>query len=480
MTSSTPRDDASAPATSAAEFDLIIIGAGSGNSIPSPQFGHLKIAIVDDGRWFGGTCLNAGCIPTKMFVRPADIARNARESRRLGVSSEHIGLDWDAVRDRVFGRIDAISASGEQYRDSGEANISLVRETVRFTGDRELTTTSGRVLRAAQIVIGGGSRPRALDVLPFGERVFSSDSAMRLEELPARIAVVGGGVVAAEFAAIYSAFGAEVTQLNRSPLFRGLDSDVSDAFTTAGARNWRIQTGVEITSATQGEAGISLTLSDTSTLDVDAVLVAVGRQPNTDRLGTEAVGFDHHEDGRLRVDAYQRVLKDGEPVGGVFALGDISSPHQLKHVANHDARITANNILAEAEDAPLAKNSLGPVPYTVFSAPEIAVFGATLAEAAEAGYDAFEVRQDYGGTAWGWALEDEESFCKIVVERGSGAILGAHIIGPDSPILLQPLVQAASFGQSVVGLARGQYWPHPAATEIIENALLQAEEELQK
>ncbi|KAB1643965.1 mycothione reductase [Gulosibacter chungangensis] len=467
------------------EFDLIIIGAGSGNSIPAPELKHLKIAIVDDGRWFGGTCLNAGCIPTKMFVRPADLVRNVREAGRLGVSTAEVSLDWAAVRDRVFGRIDPISQSGEQYRASGEANISLVRETVRFTGMHELTTASGRVLRATQIVIGGGSRPRELEVLPFGETVFSSDDAMRLEHLPERIAVVGGGVVAAEFSAIYSGFGAHVTQLNRSELFRGLDHDIAETFTEVGSRNWQIRAGIEITEAKQTAAGWTLTLSDSSTLEVDAVLVAVGRVPNSDRLATPEVGFDHEEDGRLSVDAYQQVLKNGKPVGGVFALGDISSPHQLKHVANHDARVVARNLLAEAriargEDAQLTENTLGPVPYTVFSAPEIAVFGMSLPEAQAAGYKAIEVRQDYGGTAWGWALEDEDSFCKLVVERGSGVILGAHIIGPDSPILLQPLLQAASFGQSIRGLARGQYWPHPAATEIIENALLQAEEEIQK
>jgi mycothione reductase len=119
------------------------------------------------------------------------------------------------------------------------------------------------------------------------------------------------------------------------------------------------------------------------------------------------------------------------------------------------------------------------VPYAVFSAPEVAHFGLTLAQASEQGIDAFEVRHDYGWTAWGWALDDEVSFLKIVVERVTGKLLGAHIIGPDAPILLQPLLQAASFDQSVRGLARGQYWPHPAATEIIENALLKAEEELQ-
>ncbi|SJM65400.1 mycothione reductase [Gulosibacter sp. 10] len=459
-------------------FDLIVIGAGSGNSIPSPEFADRRIAIVDDGRWFGGTCLNAGCIPTKMFVRPAEIAREAREGGRLGLAADSVRLDWAAVRDRVFGRTDSISRSGEEYRESGERNVSLVRETVRFTGPRTLVTESGRILRGERIVIGAGSRPRELELLPFGGSVFSSDDALRLDALPQRLAVLGGGVVASEFAAIFSAFGAEVVQANRSPLLRSLDGEVSESFNRIAARNWRVETDAALESAEHGEGGWRLGFANGAAVEVDAVLVAVGRVPNSDRLDTAAAGFDHHEDGRIEVDAHQRVLAGGRPLEGVYALGDVSSPHQLKHVANHDARVVAANLLAESEGRALVENTLGPVPSTIFSWPEIAVFGSTLEEARAAGADALEVRQDYGGTAWGWALEDEESFCKLVVDRGSGALLGAHIIGPDAPILLQPLLQAASFGAGVRGLARGQYWPHPAATEIIENALLQAEAEL--
>lgn len=476
MTGNTP--DSVSAATSPEEFDLVIIGAGSGNTIPSPDLWGQNIAIVDDGRWFGGTCLNAGCIPTKMFVRPADIARAARESAGLGVRDASLRLDWTAVRDRVFGRIDFISNAGEQYRASGESNVTLVRESVRFTDTRELRTESGRTLRGKQIVIGAGSRPRDHEVLPYGETVFSSDDALRLERLPERLLVVGGGVVASEFAAIYSAFGVAVTQINRSELFRSLDEDVRKAFAREASRQWDVRTGVEIVEAAESESGWHIVLSDGTSVDVDAVLLATGRVPNTDRLDTNAAGFDQHLGGRLVVDEFQRVLSDGVPVEGVFALGDVSSPHQLKHVANEDARVVAENLQASIRGAELRANTLGPVPYTVFSSPEIATFGFTLPEANYAGHDAFEVRQDYGGTAWGWALEDDKSFCKLVVDRETGDLLGAHIIGPDAPILLQPLVQAASFGQSVRSLARGQYWPHPAATEIIENALLQAEEEL--
>ena len=191
-----------------------------------------------------------------------------------------------------------------------------------------------------------------------------------------------------------------------------------------------------------------------------------------------AVGFDLHDDGRIAVDEYQRVLQAGKPVDGLWALGDVSSPHQLKHVANEEARVVADNLEATRTGAELRTNSLAPVPTAIFTHPQVATFGDSLEQALEAGHNAFAVRHDYADTAWGWALEDDSSFCKLVVDRDSEQLLGAQIIGPDAAILLQPLVQAASLGTPLRGLARSQYWPHPAATEIIENALLRAEAEL--
>ncbi len=470
----------SAPVTSTTagenDFDLIIIGAGSGNTIPGPQFADLKIAIIDDGDHFGGTCLNVGCIPTKMFVRPAEIAQEARTSQHLGVTAESVRAHWGAVRDRIFTRIDAISSSGEEYRRSGEPNIQLVREQVRFVAERELETASGRRLRGERIIIAAGSRSAALDALPWSRRVISNAEALRLEQLPQHITVIGGGAIGCEFASIFHGFGVNTVQLVRSLPLKSVDSDVATTFTAVA--DWDLRTGIEVTDADETTEGMTLTLSDGSQLRTDLVLVAAGRIPNSDRLDAAAAGFDLHRDGRIAVDEYQRVLRQGEPVPGVWALGDISSSHQLKHVANEEARVVAHNVEAELTGAPLRRNTLGPVPTAVFSHPEVASFGESLAQALDRGADAFAVRHDYCATAWGWALDDETSFCKLVVDRGSGKLLGAQIIGPDAAILLQPLIQAASAGRSVRGLARQQYWPHPAATEIIENALLRAEEEL--
>ena len=462
------------PPTTIEEFALIIIGAGSGNSIPSPEFADQRIAIIDDGDRFGGTCLNVGCIPTKMFVRPAELAREVRGAEHLGLRNVAVDVDWTAVRDRTFGRIDPISDGGEEYRAAGEPNISLVRESVRFLEPHLLETASGRRLRGESIVIAAGSRPRELPQAPFGGPIISNAEAMRLDRRPDRLVVIGGGAVGCEFAGIFSGFGTEVVQLVRSAPLREIDEEVSATFMAQAV--WEIRADVEVVGARATADGVTVELGDGTTLESDLLLVAAGRIPNTDRLETRAVGFDHHADGRLVVDEYQRVLADGGVVDGVWALGDIESPFQLKHVANHGARIVQRNLLATRAGVPLEANTLAPVPLAVFSTPEVAAFGLNLDAAIAAGFDAIAVRHDYGWTAWGWALDDTTSFCRLVVDRGTGTLLGAQIIGPDAAILLQPLVQAASFGQSVHHLARGQYWPHPAATEIIENALLRAAE----
>lgn len=468
-------------------FDLVIIGAGSGNTIPGPQFASLRIAIIDDGPRFGGTCLNVGCIPTKMFAHPARLMRSVRDAEQIGVLGT-AEADWRAVRDRIFGRIDSISDGGEAYRHSGESNITLFRERVRFIDAATLETASGERISGDRFVIAAGSRPRELEQLPFGPRVISSNEALRLDELPHRITIIGGGVIAAEFAFIFAAFGVAVTQLVRGRVLSTFDTDIAATFRDRAAQQWDVREQVEVTAADVPQSPaepIALSLSDGSTLETDLVLVATGRIPNTDRLDTERAGFDHHIDGRLVVDASQRVLAAGAARTNVYALGDISNPHQLKHVANHEARIVVENLhrsLGNSTSGPgspenvLVSNDLTPVPLAVFTEPEIATFGATVDEAVAAGLDAFEVRQDYGGTAWGWALEDTKHFAKLVVDRELGTILGAHIIGPDAPILLQPLVQAAAFATPLAELARGQYWPHPAATEIIENLLLNAKE----
>ncbi|WP_243839956.1 mycothione reductase [Rathayibacter sp. PhB151] len=478
------QDAVAVDSTETLTFDLIVLGAGSGNSIVGEEWAGSRVAILDDGEWFGGTCLNAGCIPTKMFVHVADIVTDVDQGDRVGVHGRVARPEWAEVRDRVFGRTDAISAGGLDYRANRSENVTVLRESFGFEslgdGDRPhvLVSASGVRISAPQVVVAAGSRPRPLlAAYEPDPRIHDSDSIMRIDELPARMLVLGGGAVAVEFAHIFSAFGTAVTVAVRGDrLLRSLDEGIARGFTALARERWDVRTGVSAESVEATPGGLVTTFDDGSRVETDTILVATGRDPNSDTIAAASVGIDLHPDGRVVVDDEQRVLSGGRVVPGLFALGDVSSEWQLKHVANHEARLVAHNLLHPGE---MLSNTLAPVPGAIFAHPQIAHFGLTEKEAGEHGIDVVAVTQEFGSTAYGWAMEDDSSICTLVVGL-DGELLGAHLMGPQASILIQPLVQAASAGVGIRGLARSQYWPHPAASEVVENALLSAEEALRE
>ncbi|WP_134325098.1 mycothione reductase [Cumulibacter soli] len=452
--------------------DLVIIGTGSGNSVIGPEHDGLDIAIIEKDL-FGGTCLNVGCIPTKMFVYPADVISAAEHARELGVSMGEPSVDWPAIRDRVFGRIDQIPPAGEAYRNSLE-HVTVYKGTARFVGERTIDTGTGVTITADQIVLAAGGRPRmlpvpGLDAVDVERGVHTSDTVMRLDELPPRMVIIGGGFIAAEFAHVFSAFGVDVTWLQRGPRALGkADESVSRAFTDRWVANGQLVLDTQVSAASYDDGVWTLTTKGPDgegSLQAEAVLIAIGRVPNSDLLEAPVGGIALHDDGRVRVDEYGRTSAPG-----VWALGDISSEKQLKHVANHEARVIAHNVVAAEAD--LHKYDHRFVPYAVFGSPQIASFGPTEAELRAAGVDYLVKVQKYGDIAYGWAMEDATGFCKVLADAGTQKILGAHVYGYQASVVIQPLIQAAAFGQSALDVARGQYWIHPALPELIENALL--------
>ena len=455
--------------------DLVIIGSGSGNSLLTPELDGLDVAIVEGGT-FGGTCLNVGCIPTKMFVLPADRVRDAAEARRLGVTFDPPTVDWPGIRDRIFGHIDPISAGGRAYREQQE-HTTLYAAHARFTGERHLALSTGEELTADRVVVAAGAHAIGLDVEGLREAdpdrgLHTSDTVMRLDALPARMAVVGGGYVACEMAHVFSALGVAVTQVQRGPsLLRHHEVEVAQRYTEVARREYDVRLSTTPTSAQRVGDVWRIDLDGPggpSHVEAEVVLLAVGRRPNTDGLDPRAGGLALHGDGRLVVDAEQRTTADG-----VWALGDVCSEHQLKHVANHEARIVAHNLavdLGRVAGAPRRTDDR-PVPHAVFGHPQVAAFGPTAAELDAAGTAHVTATQAFGDTAYGWALEDTTGLLTVHADL-SGRVLAAHAVGPHASTLIQPLIQAATFGQHVHDVARGQYWIHPALAEVVENALL--------
>ena len=450
--------------------DLIVIGTGSGNSIIDGRFDHLDVGLVEHGI-FGGTCLNVGCIPTKMYVYPADVAQHVRRASRYGVDASLDKVRWTDIRDRIFGRIDPISAGGREYRVERSPNVTVYFGHARFTGTRQLAVaptdgTGADEITADRIVIAAGSRPVVPSpIADAGVPFETSDTVMRLDALPEHVVIVGGGYIAAEFAHVFSAFGSRVSIIGRSgQLLRSQDEAIADRFTELARKRWDVHLGQPMTGVRGTVGEVSVELADGTQVVGDVLLVATGRVPNGDRLDLPATGVPTHDDGRIVVDGYQRT-----PVEGIFAMGDVSSEFQLKHVANHEARIVAHNLLHP--DAPRHSDHRF-VPLAVFTDPQIAAVGRTEAQCRADGLDVAVSVQDYGDVAYGWAMEDTTGFCKVLAERGSGRLLGAHLIGPEASIVIQPLIQAMSFGLGARAMASGQYWIHPALPEVVENALL--------
>lgn len=456
-------------------YDLVIIGTGSGNSILDQRFADWKVAVVEEGV-FGGTCLNVGCIPTKMFVHAADMAVAPEESARLGVDSELRGVRWRDVRDRIFGRIDEIAEGGKQYRieHADNANVTVYQGHGRFTGHKELSVKTGDNSRAETVtadrfVLAAGSRAAVPDIPGLSDVDYhTSDTVMRIDELPNRAIILGAGFIAAEFAHILTSFGVDVTVVTRSgAVLRAEDDEVSTRFTELMRDRVDLRTNRTTVAARNTGDGVALDLDGAQgpeTVSANLLLVATGRVPNTDLLNVAATGVTTLDSGHAKVDDYQRTGVDG-----IYALGDMSSPHELKHVANVEASVVQHNLLHPDDPAPADHRY---VPHAVFSHPQIASVGLTERQAREHGARYVTATQDYGGIAYGWAMEDTTGFAKLLAEPQSGLLLGAHIIGPQAATLIQPLIQAMSFGLDAASMAHGQYWIHPAMPELVENALL--------
>lgn len=453
-------------------YDLAIIGTGSGNSILDERYADKRVAICERGT-FGGTCLNVGCIPTKIFVYAAEVAQTVTEAARYGIDARIERVRWPDIVSRVFGRIDPIAAGGEEYRRS-LPSVDVYAEHTAFgpvgsDGKYLLRTKAGEEFTATQVVIAAGARTWIPPVIAdSGVHYYTSDDVMRIPELPEHLVIVGGGFVAAEFAHVFSALGVRVTVVIRSQtMLRHCDDTVTQRYTEAAARKWDLRARREVTGARNAGRGVELQLDDGSLVRGDALLVATGRVPNGDLLDAEQAGVDV-VNGRVVVDEYQRTSAPG-----VFALGDVSSPYELKHVANHEARVVQHNLLCDWDDtASMRITDHRYVPFAVFTDPQIATVGLSEAQAVAQGFDISVKVQEYADVAYGWAMEDTTGFVKLIAERGSGRLLGAHIMGHQASSIIQPLIQAMSFGLTAPEMARGQYWIHPALPEVVENALL--------
>ncbi len=450
------------------KYDLIIVGSGSGNSVISDEMDGWRIAIVE--RWtFGGTCLNRGCIPSKMLVYAADVAESAANDNapKYGVTTTFESADWPVIVRRVFRRIDPIAEDGRQYR-LGLPNVTLYEGDARFVGERTLSV-NGRTIVGEQVVIAAGARAfvpavRGIDEVPF----HTSDTIMRIAHQPKHLVVLGGGFIAAELSHVFRSLGSRVTIINRGHRLLGAeDLDVSRRFTEIAGDRFELLLGANVQRVYMTAQGVGLHVSTKDgehTVEGDTLLVAAGRMSNGDQLDASAAGIEIGPLGEVVVDGYGRTSATG-----VWALGDVNGRYQLKHMANGEAKVVQHNLLHPGDLLPLDTRA---APHAVFSSPQIGVVGLTEAQARALDQPISVISHSYAGTAYGWALEDTSGFCKLIGDPTTRTLLGAHVIGYQASMLVQLLVQGMHLGSTVDEMATGQIWIHPALSEVIEQALL--------
>ena len=447
------------------EYDLIIVGAGSGNMIPVPEMDAWRLAIVEPDK-FGGTCLNRGCIPSKMLLYAAEVAEMARHGAHLGLRHTLERVDWRRLVGRVWEKIDPVAEAGAQYRRS-QPHVTVYDAPARFVAPRVLET-GGHRITADRIVLGAGARPVVPDI-PGLETIayHTSDTIMRLETQPNLLLIIGGGYIGAEMAHFFGSLGTQVTITDHGgALIKRQDDAIAQAFTRIYQRRFNVllHTQVRSLNPENGRIAAQVDVDGTPrTVRVDAVLIASGRRPNSDTLNVAAAGIE--------VDARGRVLTDAgmeTNIPGIFAFGDLASRHPLKHIANAEARAIARHLVG-GDKLPVDYDG---VPNAVFSAPQVASVGLTERDAVQQGRPHMTALRRYADTAYGWAMDDTDSFVKLIADPSSRLLLGAHIMGPHASMLIQPLVQGMKYGQTVDDMA-GTIYIHPALTEVVEQALLE-------
>ncbi len=451
-------------ASSDDRYDLVVIGAGSGTTVSAAAAeAGWSVAIVEAGP-FGGTCLNRGCIPSKMLIHVADVARTIEGAHRFGIQARIERIDWAAIVERVFAEIDADAQGIEEGNEAAE-RIEVVSGVARFVGPRELEV-DGRRLSGRHIVIAAGTRPSippipGLDSFPY----YTSDDVMRLTTQPRRLAIVGGGFVAAELGHFFGSLGTEVTFLLRGDRFLDdEDEDVSERFTEVFRRRFDVRLGTEIAGARPDGKAIVLELAsgdEKQELSVDCLLMATGRIPNTDQLDAAAVGIDLDKGGFIATDEFMRTNVDG-----VWALGDIVGEYLLKHSANLEAGHVAHNLLNPDALAPVDYHGM---PHAVFAWPQIGSVGITEAEARTAGRRYVTARYEYDDTAYGASIEDHDGFVKVIADPETKELLGLHILGTDAATLVQGPATLMRAHENVDAVRRAIF-VHPALPEVVQRA----------
>jgi dihydrolipoamide dehydrogenase len=451
------------------EYDVLVVGAGPGGyvaAIRAAQLG-LSTALVERDDRLGGTCLLRGCIPTKAMLHAADLLTEIQGAKRAGIKVGGVEVDFAGV---MKSKEQAVTKNSKGVEFLMKKNkIEVIQGQARLVGPGKLAVESNgktRELSARRgIILANGSRPREIGAFPTdAKQILNSDHMLQLTEIPSRLAVLGAGAVGVEFASVFARFGSEVTLIEMLPRIVPLEdeevsAELEKSFKKQGIK---VRTGTTLESAQPGKSGVRLQLVEGDAkeeLEVDVLLVAVGRAPNSEDAGLEESGVKL-EKGYVVVDEFMRTS-----VPGVYAIGDLVPTPWLAHTASAEGIVAAEHI-AGAPTRPLDYDK---TPGCTYCHPEVASVGLTEAQAREEGYEVAVGKFPWAASGKARILNETTGFVKLVRETRYDEILGIHIIGPHATDLIGEACALIGLESTNEELGRIVH-PHPTLTEAMMEA----------
>ncbi|MGD9142431.1 MAG: dihydrolipoyl dehydrogenase [Dehalococcoidia bacterium] len=447
------------------KYDIMVIGSGCGAIIADEATEHgLKTAMIDKGPLVGGTCLNWGCIPSKMLISVADRIVDIQQAGKMGVTADIREIDFPAIMNRMRR---SRRESQQHIREGidGKDNLDFYEGEGHFTGDYALEV-KGEEITAEKIVIASGSRTfippvEGLDTVDY----LTNESVLELKEKPSSLIIIGGGYIAVEFGHFFAAMGTKVAILEMADrLVLSEEPEIAELLEKKLKERMAVYTGARVESVEESRDGVKVTALDAggkkAVYTTEQIMLAVGRRFNADTLRVEKTGVDMDERGFIRVNERMETNRKN-----IFAVGDANGRQMFTHMANREAAIVAANLLHDTDMAV----DYAAVPHAVYSHPQIASVGLREEEARKE-HDVLTGTTKYYEIAKGEAIMETEGFVKVIIEKETENILGVHIIGPSAPELIQEAVNAMTSGGDVDELNEGIHI-HPALSELIPTAV---------
>jgi len=421
------------------DYDLFTIGAGSGGVRASRVAAShgAKVAIAEEHR-VGGTCVIRGCVPKKLLVYGAHFAEDLKDARCFGWDvPDECNFDWQRLRDNVMKEVDRINSV---YRETlTNHGAEIIDERAELIGPNEVKLASGRTVSAKHILIATGATPHVPDC-PGHELGITSNEAFHLDAVPKRILIAGAGYIANEFAGIFHEFGAKVTLINRTDvILRQYDHQIRDRLLQISMmKGIDFRFHAEFRGIEKTENGcLNVSMTNHEDIEVDCVLFATGRVPNTGGLGLEAAGVEYDEKGAVRVDEWSKTN-----VPSIYAVGDVTNRMQLTPVAIREGQAFADTLFGDNPHQVDYEN----VPSAVFSHPPMAGVGMTESEAKETLGSVKIYQSDFRAMKNVLANRNERGLYKMICDGENGKIVGLHMIGPEAPEILQAAAIAVKAG----------------------------------